>query len=206
MCEDEIYQNGNVNYQSWIRGVPVKKWAACIDTVCMWNVGVQRVDIHSDHNRFRGDKMLDVIKFSNKVISVSYQTMYIMQKRLENGINISINMFCKCSFRRCYWSVWGLMFRLLALSINCVVLIKLPSVMYLLVLADVRWLSLCSFGKALNVPGVAFTRNSCELCNLLLDDMWPMMILASSLCVSTISDVVPRYVLLSAKIRLQLCI
>ena len=40
------------------------------------------------------------------------------------------------------------MFRLLALSISCVVLIKLPSVMCLLVLVDMRWLSLCSFGKA----------------------------------------------------------
>ena len=42
----------------------------------------------------------------------------------------------------------GHMFRLLALSISCVVLIKLPSVMYLLVLVDMRWLRLCSFGKA----------------------------------------------------------
>ena len=68
-----------------------------------------------------------------------------------------------------------------------------------------RWLRLCSFGKAQNVPGVAFTGNSCEICNLLLDDMLPMMSLASSLCVSTISDVVFRYVLLSFKIRLQSC-
>ena len=42
----------------------------------------------------------------------------------------------------------GLMIRLLALSISCVVLIKLPSAMYLLALVDMRWLSLCSFGKA----------------------------------------------------------
>ena len=42
----------------------------------------------------------------------------------------------------------GLMFRLLALSISCVVSIKLPSVVCLLVLDDMRWLSLCSFGKA----------------------------------------------------------
>ena len=42
----------------------------------------------------------------------------------------------------------GHMFRLLALSISCVVLIKLPSVMYLLVLMDMRWLRLCCFGKA----------------------------------------------------------
>ena len=55
----------------------------------MWNVGAQRVDIHSDHNRFRGGKMVDVIKFSKKIISVGYQTRYIMQKSLENGINIS---------------------------------------------------------------------------------------------------------------------
>ena len=42
-----------------------------------------------------------------------------------------------------------LMFRLLALSISCVVLIKLPSVMCLLVLVDMGWLSFfCSFGKA----------------------------------------------------------
>ena len=89
----------------------------------------------------------------------------------------------------------GLMFRLLALSITCVVLIKLPSVMYLLALVDMRWLSLCSFGKASNFHGVAFTGNSCEMCNLLLDDVLPMMSLASSLCVSIISDVVFRYVL-----------
>ena len=41
----------------------------------------------------------------------------------------------------------GLMSRLLALSISCVVLIKLPSAMCLLVLVDMRWLSLSSFGK-----------------------------------------------------------
>ena len=104
MCEYEIYQNGNVIYQSWISGVPVKRWAALIDTLCVWNVGVQRV--HSDHNRFRADKMVDVIKFLKEVISVSYQTWYIMQS-LENGINISNNMFCKCPFLRYYRSVWG---------------------------------------------------------------------------------------------------
>ena len=38
--------------------------------------------------------MVDVIKPSMKIISVGYQTRHIMQKRLENGINISINMFC----------------------------------------------------------------------------------------------------------------
>ena len=42
----------------------------------------------------------------------------------------------------------GLMPMLLALSISCVVLIKLLSVMCLFVLVDMRWLSLCSFGKA----------------------------------------------------------
>ena len=36
--------------------------------------------------------------------------------------------------------------------------------------------------------------------------MLSMMSLASSLCVSTMSDVVLRYVLLSARIRLQSCI
>ena len=40
------------------------------------------------------------------------------------------------------------MFRLVALSISCVVLIKLPSVVCLLVLVDMRWLSLCSFCNA----------------------------------------------------------
>ena len=44
----------------------------------MLNVGMQRVDKHSDHNRFRGDKMVDVIRFSKKIISVGYQTRYIM--------------------------------------------------------------------------------------------------------------------------------
>ena len=97
----------------------------------------------------------------------------------------------------------GLMLSLVALSISCVVSINLPSVVCLLVLVDMRWLSLCCFGKAWNVPGVAFTRNICEICNLLLDDMLPMMSLASSLCVSTISDVIFKYVLLSVNIRLQ---
>ena len=42
----------------------------------------------------------------------------------------------------------GLMLRLVASSTSCVVLIKLSSVVCLLVLVDMRWLSLCSFGKA----------------------------------------------------------
>ena len=42
----------------------------------------------------------------------------------------------------------GLMSRLLALSICCIMLIKFSSVVCLLVLVDMRWLSLCSFGKA----------------------------------------------------------
>ena len=56
----------------------------------------------------------------------------------------------------------GLMLRLLALSISCVVLIKLPSV---------SW-------------------NNCEICILLFGDMLLMVSLASSLCVSVKSDVV----------------
>ena len=39
------------------------------------------------------------------------------------------------------------MFRLLAFSVSCVVLIKLTSVVCLLVLVDMKWLSLCSFGN-----------------------------------------------------------
>ena len=73
----------------------------------MRNVGIQRVDIHSDHNRFRGDKMVDVIKFSKKIISFSYQAIYVMLKRLENEINISRNMLRKCPLRWNYRSVWG---------------------------------------------------------------------------------------------------
>ena len=42
----------------------------------------------------------------------------------------------------------GHMFRLLDLSISCFVLTNLPSDMCLLALMDMRWLSLCSFGKA----------------------------------------------------------
>ena len=42
----------------------------------------------------------------------------------------------------------GHMSKLVALSISCVVLIKLPSVVCLFVLVDMRWLSLCSFGMA----------------------------------------------------------
>ena len=40
----------------------------------------------------------------------------------------------------------SLMIRLVDLSISCVVMIKLPSVVCLLGLADMRRLSLCSFG------------------------------------------------------------
>ena len=81
------------------------------------------------------------------------------------------------------------MFWLLALPISCVALIKLPSVVCLLYLVDMRWLSLGRFGMANDVPGVTFTGNSCERCILLLDDMLLMMSLASSLFVSIISDV-----------------
>ena len=97
------------------------------------------------------------------------------------------------------------MFWLVALAISCVVLIMLSSVVCVFVLVDMRWLSLYSFGKAMNVPGVVFTGNSCEICFLLLGDMLMMMSMASSLCISTISDVGFRYVLLSFKIRLQSC-
>ena len=107
MCEHEIYQNGYAIYQSWISGVPVNKCAAFIDTFCVWNAGVLKVDIHSDCNRLRGDEMADFIKSSKKIISVGYQLKHIMQQRLENGINVSRNMLCKCPFRRYYVSAWG---------------------------------------------------------------------------------------------------
>ena len=58
---------------------------------------------------------------------------------------------------------------------------KLSSVVCVFALVDMRWLSLCSFGKAYNVPGAAFTGNSCQMCILLLGDMYLMMSLASSL-------------------------
>ena len=54
------------------------------------------------------------------------------------------------------------MFRLVAFPDSCVALCKLPSVACLLVLADMRWLSLCCFSKAHIIPDVAFTGNSCE--------------------------------------------
>ena len=41
--------------------------------------------------------MIDVIKFSMKIISVGYQSMHIMQDRLDIGIDISGDVFCKCS-------------------------------------------------------------------------------------------------------------
>ena len=68
MCEDEIYQNGNVICKSWIRGVPVKNERhALIPSVC---------------------GMLEykelTLSFKKKIICVSYQTRYIMQKCLEN--------------------------------------------------------------------------------------------------------------------------
>ena len=77
---------------------------ALIPSVC------GRVDIHSDHNRFKGDKMVDVIKFSKKIISVGFQPRHIMHKRLENGIIIFRNMFSKCHFRRYYMGALGLGF------------------------------------------------------------------------------------------------
>ena len=83
----------------------------------------------------------------------------------------------------------GHMFRLVALPVSCVALCKLPSVVCQLVLADMRWLSLCCFSKAHIIPDVAFTGNSCEKYIRLLDDLLLMMSSASSLCVSIISDV-----------------
>ena len=46
----------------------------------MCNVGVQGVDIHSDHNRFRGDKMVYVMK-SSKKSSVSAIRLGILRRR-----------------------------------------------------------------------------------------------------------------------------
>ena len=69
----------------------------------------------------------------------------------------------------------ALMLRLVALSISCVVLIKLPSIVCVLALVDMRWLSLCSFSRAKNVPGVAFTGISSDICILLFGDMLLMM-------------------------------
>ena len=57
-------------------------------------------------------------------------------------------MFSKCHFRGTIDLYRGLMLRLEALYISRVVLINLPSVVCVLVLVDMRWLSLCSFGKA----------------------------------------------------------
>ena len=73
------------------------------------------------------------------------------------------------------------MLRLVAWSISYAVLTKLPSVVCLFGLVGIRWLSLCSFGKALNVPGVTFIWNSCEISILLVDDVLSMMSLDSSL-------------------------
>ena len=42
----------------------------------------------------------------------------------------------------------GLMFKLVTLSISCVVLIKLSSLVCVLVLVDMRWLSVYCFGKS----------------------------------------------------------
>ena len=125
VCEDEVYQNGNVIYQSRISGVPVKKCAACIDTVCVWNVGDLRVDIHGDHNRFWGDKMVDVIKFSRKII-VSVIKLAILCSRVLR-IESTYPEICSVTvpFKDTIGLYRGLMFMLVALSISCVVLIKL---------------------------------------------------------------------------------
>ena len=45
---------------------------------------------------------------------------------------------CSGYYRRYNRSVWGHMFRLVTLTINCVVLIKFPSVICLFVLVDMR--------------------------------------------------------------------
>ena len=92
-----------------------------------------------------------------------------------------------------------------ALSISCVVLIKLSFVACVFVLEDMRCLSVHSLGKAHYVHGVAFTGNSSEICFFLLGDSLLLMYLASSLRVVIISDVAIKYVLLSVKIRLQSC-
>ena len=71
-----------------------------------------------------------------------------MQKSLENGITYLEICSISVLFEDTIVLYGDLMFRLLALSISCVVLINLPSAMCLLALVDMRWLSLCSFGKA----------------------------------------------------------
>ena len=114
----------------------------------MWNVGIQRVGIHSDNNRFRNDKMVDVIKFSKKSLVSDIKLGILCRRgwRMES----TYPEICSVSvvYDRTIGLYGGFMFRLLDLSISCVVLNKLPSVMCLLVLVDMRWLSLSSFGKA----------------------------------------------------------
>ena len=44
--------------------------------------------------------MVDVIKFSEKIISISYENKYTMQQRFENGIDISRNILCNLSLSK----------------------------------------------------------------------------------------------------------
>ena len=90
-------------------------------------------------------RLLTSLSFLRKSLVSVITQGYIMQKRLENGVNISRNMFCKCPFLRYYWSVWGPYVYVVSF------VYQLCSVYYVVVcnasvsFVDVRWLSLCSF-------------------------------------------------------------
>ena len=76
--------------------------------------------------------MVDVITFSKKIISVGYHTRYFMKNRLGNGSTYPEIFSVSVPFDDTIGLFEGLMFSLVALSISCVVLIKLPSVVCVL--------------------------------------------------------------------------
>ena len=128
MCEDEIYQNGNVIYQSWISGVLLRnEWYALILYVCGMLVykELTSIVIIVDSGVIR---WLMTLRFLRK----SFVSVIIL------GILCSRGWRMESTYREmCSVSVpsedtlglfGGLMCRLLALSISCVMLIKLSSV------------------------------------------------------------------------------
>ena len=55
--------------------------------------------------------MSDVIQFTKKIYDVVEKAGYFAQKFLQNGINMTGNVFGYCSFAGNNWSVWWSYFK-----------------------------------------------------------------------------------------------
>ena len=55
--------------------------------------------------------MSDVIQFTKIIFGVFEKAGYFVQKVLQNGINISGNVFGQCSFAGNNWSAWWSYFK-----------------------------------------------------------------------------------------------